>query len=130
MRAFVVAAVALTCLTPQIATAEDAAAGETVFKRCASCHAVGEDAKNKVGPHLNDLFGRQAGTVEGFKYSQPMIDAGAGGLIWTPESFEHFIKKPRDFVKGTKMSFAGLQNEDDIENLEAYLMGFSPDFTE
>jgi cytochrome c2 len=86
MRAFVVAAVALTCLTPQIATAEDAAAGETVFKRCASCHAVGEDAKNKVGPHLNDLFGRQAGTVEGFKYSQPMIDAGAGGLIWTPET--------------------------------------------
>lgn len=106
----------------------DATAGEQVFKKCMACHAAGDGAKNKVGPELNALLGRTAGTVEGFNYSQAMKDAGAGGLVWTPETLAQYLPKPRDFVKGTKMSFAGLPNPQDIENVIAYLATFSPDF--
>lgn len=108
--------------------AGDPVAGEAVFKKCASCHAAGEGAKNKVGPVLNGVFGRTAGTAEGYKYSQAMIDAGAGGLVWTPETLHEFLIKPRDFVKGTKMSFPGLPNPEDEDNVIAYLMTFSPDY--
>lgn len=106
----------------------DAAAGETVFKKCASCHAVGEGAKTKVGPHLNEVLGRTAGTLEGFKYSSAMIKAGEEGLVWTPETLAEFLAKPKDLVKGTKMTFAGLSNPDDVANLIAYLQTFSPDY--
>ncbi|WP_423069080.1 c-type cytochrome [Devosia sp. CN2-171] len=114
-------------MSPAIA-AGDPAAGEIVFKKCATCHAVGEGAKTKVGPVLNGVFGRTAGTLEGYKYSKAMIDAGAGGLVWTPETVQHFLAKPRDFVKGTKMTFPGLPNPQDEENVIAYLLTFSPDF--
>ena len=106
----------------------DVALGETVFKKCAVCHAVGEGAKSKVGPVLNGVFGRTAGTLEGFNYSQAMKDAGAGGLVWTPETVSQFLVKPKDFVKGTKMSFMGLPKPEDIANVVAYLATFSPDF--
>lgn len=103
----------------------DAAAGANVFKKCASCHAVGEGAKNKVGPELNLLIGRTAGTAPDFKYSQAMIDAGAGGLVWSAETLHQFLVKPKDFVKGTKMSFPGLKEQADIDNVVAYLATFS-----
>jgi cytochrome c len=103
----------------------DAAAGATVFKKCASCHAVGEGAKNKVGPELNLLIGRTAGTAPDFKYSQAMVDAGAGGLVWSAETLHQFLTKPKDFVKGTKMSFPGLKEQADIDNVVAYLTTFS-----
>ncbi len=103
----------------------DAAAGEKVFKKCASCHAVGEGAKNKVGPELNNLTGRIAGSLPDFKYSKPMIEAGAGGLVWTAETLHEFLTKPKDFVKGTKMSFPGLKDQGDIDNLVAYLDTFA-----
>ena len=103
--------------------AEDIAAGETVFNKC---HAVGEGAKNRVGPQLNDLFGRTAGTLADYKYSKPMIEAGEAGLVWTPETLHEYLVKPRDFVKGTRMAFAGLPNPVDIDNLVAYLATFSP----
>lgn len=106
----------------------DAAAGETVFKKCAACHAVGEGAKNKVGPQLNNVLGRTAGTLEDFKYSPAMIKAGEGGLVWTPETLAEFLAKPKDFVKGTKMTFAGLPKPDDVANVIAYLQTFSPDY--
>jgi cytochrome c2 len=103
----------------------DAAAGATVFKKCAACHSVGEGAKNKVGPELNNVIGRTAGTAPDFKYSKAMIDAGAGGLVWSAETLHEFLTKPKDFVKGTKMSFQGLKEQADIDNLVAYLETFS-----
>ena len=103
----------------------DAAAGATVFKKCAACHAVGEGAKNKVGPELNNLIGRVAGTAPDFKYSKAMIDAGAGGLVWSAETLHQFLTKPKDFVKGTKMSFPGLKEQAGIDNLVAYLQTFA-----
>ncbi|MDB5539212.1 MAG: transporter [Devosia sp.] len=118
---------AMSVLAAGAAYAEgDAAAGANVFKKCASCHAVGEGAKNKVGPELNELIGRTAGTAPEFKYSQAMIDAGAGGLVWTAETLHQFLSKPRDFVKGTKMTFPGLKEQADIDNVVAYLATFSP----
>ncbi|MEQ3626781.1 MAG: c-type cytochrome [Celeribacter sp.] len=97
------------------------AAGEKVFRKCKACHQLGEGAVNRSGPHLNGVFGRQAGTVEGFRYSSAMEDAGADGLIWTTETLAGFLAKPRGYLKGTKMSFPGLRSEDDIAAIEAYL---------
>ncbi len=117
---------ALTALMAAPAFAQgDAAAGEKVFKKCASCHAVGEGAKNKVGPELNDLFGRVAGSHADFKYSKAMIEAGAAGVVWSSETLHEFLTKPKDFIKGTKMSFPGLKEVTDIDNLVAYLETFS-----
>lgn len=109
------------------AAAQDVDAGAKVFKKCKACHAVGDGAKNKVGPHLNNVFGRTAGTIDGFKYSKVMIAAGEDGLVWDEESITALVTKPRDFMKGTKMSFAGLKKEDDRVNLIAYLKTFSED---
>jgi cytochrome c len=106
----------------------DVTAGETVFKKCGSCHAVGEGAKTKVGPVLNGVFGRTAGTLEGFKYSPAMVKAGEEGLVWTPETIAEFLVKPRDFVDDTKMAFPGLPKPEDIDNVIAYLQTFSPDY--
>ena len=106
----------------------DAAAGASVFKKCAACHAVGEGAKNKVGPVLNEVFGRVAGTAPDYKYSQAMIDAGASGVVWTPEEVALYLHKPKDLVPGTKMSFPGLPEEADIDNVVAYLSTFSPNY--
>lgn len=120
-----VAAAALLLTTAVTATAQDAALGEKVFARCKACHAVGEGAKNRVGPHLNDLFGRAAGSVGDFKYSEAMTKAGAGGLVWDEATLAEFLAKPKDFVKGTKMAFAGLKKQEEVVNLAAYLKTFS-----
>lgn len=110
------------------APAQDLEAGKTEFKKCMACHAAGEGATNRVGPVLNDVFGRVAGTHEGFKYSKAMVDAGAGGLVWTAETIGHFLHKPKDFVPGTKMTFAGIADQAAIDNLLAYLVTFSPNY--
>ncbi|MCE8509179.1 cytochrome c family protein [Ruegeria pomeroyi] len=102
----------------------DADKGKKVFNKCKACHAVGEGAANKVGPQLNGIIGAAAGQVEGFKYSDALTEAAAGGLVWDDESLAAFLAKPKDFMKGTKMSFAGLKKEDEIENVIAYLQGF------
>ncbi len=103
----------------------DAEDGEKVFARCKACHAVGEGAKHKVGPALNDLFGRVAGTVEGFKFSPAMHEAGEKGLVWNDETLHAYLAAPRSVVPGTKMAFAGLRKPDDIEDVIAYLKTFS-----
>ncbi len=105
--------------------AGDAEAGEKVFRKCMACHAVGEDAKNKVGPHLNDIFGRTAGSIEDFNYSDAMVAKGEEGLVWDAETLAAYLEKPRDYVPGTKMSFAGLRKEEERANVVAYLATFS-----
>ena len=102
----------------------DADKGEKVFKKCKACHAVGEDAKNKVGPQLNGIVGAAAGQVADFKYSDALTTMAADGLVWDEESLAAFLTKPKEFMKGTKMSFAGLRKEKDVANVIAYLQGF------
>jgi len=100
------------------------AKGEKVFKKCQACHQVGPDASNKTGPLLNGIVGRKAATVEGFKYSKAMKDAGEEGLVWTPETMHEFLTKPRTFIKKTRMSFNGLKKPEDIDAVTAYLSTF------
>ncbi|MHA7774660.1 c-type cytochrome [Roseibium sp. M-1] len=102
----------------------DAATGEKVFKKCAACHAVGEGAKNKVGPSLNGIVGAPAAQVEGFKYSENMVELAAGGLVWDDETLTAYLHKPKDLVPKTKMSFAGLRKDEDIANVIAFLRTF------
>ena len=117
---------AMALALPQAAVADgDAAAGERVFRKCQACHAVGEGAENKVGPVLNGVIGRTAGTLEGFAYSDAMVEAGQNGEVWTEEELDAYLTNPRAAVPGTKMSFAGLRNEDERENVIAYLATFS-----
>ncbi len=107
------------------ALADHPAKGEKVWKKCRSCHEVGLDAKNRVGPHLNDLIGRPAGSVEGYSYSRAMRAAGEDGLVWTEETLDTFLRRPRDFVKKTKMSFSGLKKDEDRAAVIAYLAHFT-----
>ena len=108
------------------AFAGDPKDGAQVFKKCQACHAVGEGAKNKVGPELNGLFGRTAGSVPDYKYSDAMKGSG---IVWSPETFAEYIKNPKAMVPGTAMAFAGLKKEKDIEDITAYLGQFNADGT-
>lgn len=107
----------------------DAAAGEQVFRQCRACHMVGEDAKNRVGPVLNGIVGRAAGSVEGFRYSRPLEQAGADGLIWTEDELHAFIEDPRGYLKGTRMSFRGIDDAQERADVIAYIAGFAEDGT-
>ncbi|MBI1384610.1 MAG: c-type cytochrome [Rhizobiales bacterium] len=111
---------------PSVAVAGDAAKGATVFKKCSACHMVGEGAKNRVGPHLNDIFGRTSGSLEGFKFSNAMKEAGAGGLVWTTETLSGYLADPRGYMKGNRMSFVGLKKPEELADVIAYLATFSP----
>jgi cytochrome c len=106
------------------ALAQDAAAGEAVFRQCLPCHSVGPDAKNKVGPELNGLDGRKAGSAEGYAYSDANKNSG---ITWEEKVFKEYISNPRAKVPGTKMVFAGLKNEKQIDDLWAYLKQFKAD---
>ncbi len=107
------------------ASADLAEAGEKAFKKCAACHKVGEGAKNATGPMLNGIVGRAAGSIDGFKYSKPLQDLAAGGLVWDEASMHAFLENPKGFMKGTKMSFAGLKKEEERAAVIAYLQGFA-----
>ena len=100
------------------------AAGAKVFKKCAACHKVGDGAKNGSGPHLNALFGRPMGSVEGFKYSKVFAAAKEEGRVWDEASLAEFLAKPKSYMKGTKMAFSGLKKEADLEAVSAYLKSF------
>ncbi|CAN7259768.1 c-type cytochrome [Neorhizobium sp. LjRoot104] len=102
----------------------DATAGATVFKKCATCHIVDSDT-NKVGPSLNKLFGRKAGTHPNFAYSSGMKEAGDGGLVWDEAALRDYLHNPKAKVKGTKMAFVGVKDEQEITNLIAYLKQYS-----
>ena len=101
-----VIAIAVAALSGLNAHAQDLAAGENSFKKCLPCHAVGEGAKNKVGPLLNGLEGRKTGTIEGFSYSEANKNSG---IIWSKDTFLDYIKDPRAKIPGTKMIFPGIR---------------------
>ncbi|WP_299671838.1 c-type cytochrome [uncultured Roseobacter sp.] len=113
--------------TPAAASEDDAMLkqGEKVFRKCAACHAVGEGAKNKVGPQLNGIMGRTMGSVDGFSYSDGFVEANAAGKVWTPEEMAAFLAKPKTYMKGTKMAFAGLRKDEDLAAITAYLQSFA-----
>lgn len=136
----IAAAATLAVLTGnQNASAQDAAAGEIVFKKCMTCHRIGEGAKNAVGPEQNGLIGRQAGTVPGFAYSPLNKAAGEAGLIWNEDTIFAYLADPNGFLinflkekgkpelaKGsTKMAFK-LPSEKERKDVIAYLKKFSP----
>lgn len=97
------------------------AAGEKVFRKCKACHQVGKGAQSRSGPALNDVVGAPVAQVEGFRYSKAMSAAAADGLVWDEETLGTFLAKPKAFLKGTKMSFAGLRKAEDIAAVIAYL---------
>ena len=103
----------------------DAERGEKFFRKCASCHKIGEDARNGVGPQLNGVFGRTAGTVEGASYSKNMIRMGDDGLIWTAETLDAYLENPRALVSKTRMSFRGIKDPQERSDVMAYLRSFS-----
>ncbi len=121
MRSRLLAAVVLTVgavtTVAMPAFGADAEAGEKVFKKCATCH-VADKETNKIGPHLVGLFGRTAGKLKGYKYSSAMA---ASDVVWNAETLASFVKAPRDFIPGTKMTFAGLKDDGQIADLIAYL---------
>ena len=104
--------------------AGDPAEGEKVFAKCKICHQIGEGAKNAVGPELNGLIGRHSGSAPGYNYSDANKNSG---LTWDEATFRDYIKNPKAKIPGTKMIFAGLPKETDIDNLVAYLQQFGPD---
>jgi cytochrome c len=120
MKACLTVATALLA-SSALSRAQDVAAGEVQFKKCAPCHDVGETAKNKVGPALNGLHGRKSGTVPGFKYSEANKNSG---IMWDEGQFLDYIKDPKAKIPHTIMMFAGIKDEADAKNLWAYLKQF------
>lgn len=104
------------------ANAQNVQNGEQVFKKCRICHQVGDNAKNAVGPVLNGIIGRQAGTIEGFRYSPANKSSG---VTWTEENMFKYLENPKAFIPGTIMVFPGLPEEQDRKDVIAYLKSFS-----
>jgi cytochrome c len=119
---------AFACLALAVSTsaarAQDAAAGEHVFAKCRACHQVGEPARNMIGPSLNGVVGRPAGTFPGYSYSDANKNSG---LTWDEATLKDYLKNPRGKVPGTKMAFPGLSSDVEIDNVIAYLKQFGPD---
>jgi cytochrome c len=103
----------------------DPARGEEVFAQCRSCHQIGVGAEDRIGPHLNGIFGRRAGLHDGFKYSDDMAMMGSDGLTWELETLNAYLENPKALVSRTRMNFAGLKDPQDRADILAYLREFS-----
>jgi len=123
LQIYVFAALALAG-SVSTAVAQDAALGEKVFQKCKACHQIGEGAKDAVGPVLNGVVGRKAGTYPDYSYSDANKNSG---ITWDEATLKEYLKNPRAKVPGTKMLFPGLTKESDIDNVIAYLKQFGPD---
>ena len=115
---------ALSAMASHAAPAQDVAAGKTSFNKCLPCHSIGEGAKNKVGPELNGLNGRKAGTAPDYSYSEANKNSG---LTWDEATFKDYIKDPKAKIPGTKMVFAGIKNEKEANDLWAFLAQYDKD---
>jgi cytochrome c len=106
------------------AQAQDIAAGKTSFNKCLACHAIGEGAKNKVGPELNGLNGRKSGTAPDYSYSDANKNSG---ITWSEAEFKEYIRDPKAKIPGTKMVFAGIKNDKEVNDLWAFLAQYDKD---
>ena len=128
MKQVVVAGIVLLGASVAAQADGDPAAGEKVFAQCKACHNIGEGATNKIGPELNGVIGRKAGTIDTFKgYGESLKKMGADGLVWDAEQLAKYVHNPREFNPGTKMSFVGLKKDEDVANVIAYLSQFDAD---
>jgi cytochrome c len=121
MKSAILLAVLAVAGLPLPTRAQDIAAGEQSFKKCLPCHAIGEGAKNKVGPELNGIDGRHSGTAPGYNYSAANKNSG---ITWNKEQFLDYIRDPRAKIPGTKMSFPGIKKAQEATDLWAYLAQF------
>lgn len=113
----IVVLTAVLFLSPKPGEAADAAAGQAIFNRCKICHSL-DAGKNIVGPSLHGIFGRKAGTADGFTYSAAMKDSG---IVWDDETLEKYLRDPKAVVPGGKMAFPGLKDDKQIADVIAYL---------
>ena len=128
MRSLVVAAAVLAAGTGSSAFAqEDFDAGERVFRKCMACHLTGADANNRVGPVLNGVVGRPWGVIEGFKYSDYLVELGADDRTWTMALLTDYLRNPKDVIPKGRMAFAGLRKDDEIANVIYFLASFDAD---
>lgn len=114
---------AMTLAGPAVADC-DVEKGEKVYRKCKTCHQVGEGAEKKLGPMLNGIVGAEIASVEGFSYSDAFMAKKAEGVVWSEEELDAYLEKPKKHIPGTKMSFAGLRKDDDRENVVCYLATF------
>ncbi len=103
------------------AAAQDAAAGQRVFNQCRACHVIENNGRNTVGPNLHGVVGREAGSIENFRYSRPMQEKHEQGFAWTEDNLRSYIRNPKEVVPGGSMSYPGLRNEQQLNDLIAYL---------
>jgi cytochrome c len=116
----------LLATTAQAELLGDAKRGEQLFRDCSACHQVGPEARNRVGPHLNNIFGRKAGGVGGdFRYSKGLTRMGADGLVWGYDTLHAYIDNPKALVSDTRMAYRGMKDETDRADLLAYLREYS-----
>lgn len=111
-------AMATLMLAASAAAAADADAGKAIFKRCQICHRIEADAPASLGPNLHGVFGRKAGTVAGYEYSEAMKNSG---VVWDDDTLRKYLSDPKGFVAGNKMAFPGIKDQTEMDNLLAYL---------
>jgi cytochrome c len=109
---------------PAVAQAGNPDQGVAVFAKCRSCHQIGPDAKNSVGPVLNGVVGRKAGTYPGYNYSPATRNSG---LVWDLQTLARYVRAPRELVPGTRMAFAGLKKDHEIADVISHLKQFDAD---
>ena len=124
-KAAIICATYLVLSALPASAAGDAEKGKKVYNKCKACHMVGDNAKMRVGPPLNNIIGAKAGAQEGYKYSKAMIAAGEGGMVWDIETLSAYLLKPKDVVPKGKMAFPGLKKEEDRINVIEYLKQYS-----
>jgi cytochrome c len=131
LRGAILAMTALLCVVAQPAAASDLDArlavanmkrGQLLYMVCKACHDVEAGLPHKVGPNLHGMFGRKAGTAEGFKYTDALVKSG---LVWTPETMDEWLRQPGALVPGNGMAFAGIANDADRASLIAWLLANS-----
>ena len=119
VRATLIAALLIGAALP--AAAQDAEAGQRVFNQCRACHSINEGGRNGVGPNLHGILGRKAGSSEGFRYSASLREKAEGGLTWNEDTLRAYIANPKAVIPAGSMSYPGLRNEQQLNDLLAYL---------